>query len=181
MPLWTVEFDADLSVNVEAENREEALRKAREIVTEMEGGGFDGEERIECTVGKTRSVRNDETGQRTEERKEEKMEEARSSWNTLYQSKEGFECQITLRDEDEVNLAKRARRLVRSILKAGGAPLRRRGYLPEFNHARTEDVQEEDEGEETRNERRPKTYIDKVRLTGRASKEGKLCPLGQAN
>ncbi len=29
------------------------------------------------------------------------MEEAKASWNTLYQSKEGFECQITLRDEDE--------------------------------------------------------------------------------
>lgn len=28
------------------------------------------------------------------------MEEAKASWNTIYQSKEGFECQITLRDED---------------------------------------------------------------------------------
>lgn len=39
------------------------------------------------------------------------MEVAKASWNTVYKSREGFECQITLRDEDEASLAQRASKL----------------------------------------------------------------------
>ena len=58
------------------------------------------------------------------------MEEARSSWNTLYQSSDGFECQITLRDEDEAALFERADAAIADIGQTGGIPLQRRGYAP---------------------------------------------------
>ena len=61
------------------------------------------------------------------------MEEARSSWNTLYQSGDGFECQITLRDEDETTLVERADAAMADIVQTGGIPLQRRGYTPR-NH-----------------------------------------------
>jgi hypothetical protein len=48
------------------------------------------------------------------------MDEARASWNTIYQSEEGFECQITLRDEDEESLMERAKRVMASIVKSAG-------------------------------------------------------------
>ncbi len=35
------------------------------------------------------------------------VEEARSSWNTVYLDRNGFACQITLRDEEEESLAQR--------------------------------------------------------------------------
>jgi hypothetical protein len=60
------------------------------------------------------------------------MEEARSSWNTLYQSADGFECQITLRDEDEAILFERADAAMADIARTGGVALQRRGYAP--NH-----------------------------------------------
>jgi len=53
------------------------------------------------------------------------MEEAKASWNTQYVSKEGFECQITLRDDDEVPLAKRAKNVMESLIVSGNAPIRR--------------------------------------------------------
>ena len=58
------------------------------------------------------------------------MEEARASWNTLYQSAEGFECQMTLRDDDERHLADRADAAMADISEAGGLPMQRRGYVP---------------------------------------------------
>ena len=58
------------------------------------------------------------------------MDEARSSWNTLYRSPEGFEWQITLRDEDEERLTQRAEVAMAGIEDAGGLPLQRRGYAP---------------------------------------------------
>ena len=98
------------------------------------------------------------------------MDEARASWNTIYQSKEGFECQITIRDEDETNLAERAKKVMASIKKSGGTPLRRRGYIPEENIAGTGE-------EETKSERPEKTYVDEkgVRRCNLKLKNGRVC------
>lgn len=53
------------------------------------------------------------------------MTEARASWNTRYLSTEGFAIQITLRDDDEAALLKRAKKVIQGIVKAGGKPVRR--------------------------------------------------------
>jgi hypothetical protein len=97
------------------------------------------------------------------------MDEARASWNTVYQSKEGFECQITLRDEDETSLAERAKKVMASITRLGGTPLRRRSYIPEESPAGGE--------EETKPEKPEKTYIDErgVRRCNLKLKNGKVC------
>lgn len=61
------------------------------------------------------------------------MEEARASWNTAYLTREGFECQITLRDEDEVQLQKRIAKILAWIREIEGTPLRRRIFIHERN------------------------------------------------
>jgi len=101
------------------------------------------------------------------------MNEAKASWNTIYHTKEGFECQITLRDEDEASLADRAKKVMASITKSGGTPLRRRGYIPEDNTAGTEEPAKE----ETASERPEKTYIDEkgVRRCNLKLKNGRTC------
>jgi len=53
------------------------------------------------------------------------MTEARTSWNTRYLSTEGFDIQITLRDDDEAALLKRAKKVITGIVKAGGKPVTR--------------------------------------------------------
>jgi len=68
------------------------------------------------------------SGRNSKKKGGKNMDEARSSWNTVYQSKEGFECQITLRDEDESSLAERAKKVMASIAKSGGVPVKRRSY-----------------------------------------------------
>jgi len=97
------------------------------------------------------------------------MDEAAASWNTVYQSEEGFECQITLRDEDEESLMERAKRAMASIVKSGGLPVRRRGS--EVGNAVAE------EKEETPPEKPEKTYIDEkgVRRCNLRLKNGKTC------
>ncbi len=97
------------------------------------------------------------------------MDEAKASWNTLYQSKEGFECQITLRDEDEVKLIQRAKRVMASIIKSGGLPVRRKGS--EVSNAVVE------EKEEAPEEKPEKTYVDEkgVRRCNLRLKNGKVC------
>ena len=101
------------------------------------------------------------------------MDEAKASWNTVYQSKEGFECQITIRDEDETSLAERAKKVMTSIKKSGGTPLRRRGYIPEEN---TTNANRETQ-EETNPERPEKTYVDEngVRRCNLKLKNGRVC------
>ncbi|MBI2844011.1 MAG: hypothetical protein HYX78_11485 [Armatimonadetes bacterium] len=94
------------------------------------------------------------------------MDEARASWNTVYHAKEGFECQITLRDEDEATLETRAKKVMVSITKSGGVPLRRRSYIPGNN------------GENSDDEEKPeKTYLDEdgVRRCNLKLKNGKVC------
>ncbi len=103
------------------------------------------------------------------------MDEARASWNTVYQSKEGFECQITIRDEDEVSVAERAKKVMVSLTKAGAVPLRR------WNHMPVENVANNGEAKEETNHRKPeKTYIDEkgVRRCNLRLKNGEVC--GQA-
>ena len=101
------------------------------------------------------------------------MNEARTSWNTIYQSEEGFECQVTLRDENEVSLTARAEKVMASITKSGGAPLRRWSHIPKENTATTA---EETKGN-TRPEKREKTYVDEkgVRRCNLRLKNGKVC------
>lgn len=96
------------------------------------------------------------------------MEEARASWNTVYRSKEGFECQITLRDEEEDELIQRAKRIIGGITKTGGIPLmRRKGYPSQGNDTNTN----------TNSTRRAKTYIDEngVRRCNMKLKDGSIC------
>lgn len=50
------------------------------------------------------------------------MEEARASWNVRYRSKEGFDCQLTLRDEDETALAERVKKVLENLGKGGNQP-----------------------------------------------------------
>lgn len=100
------------------------------------------------------------------------MDEAKASWNTLYQSKEGFECQITLRDEDEVNLIQRAKRVMANIVKSGGLPVKRKGS--EVGNAVT------GEKEEVPQDKWGKTYVDEksVRQCNLKLKNSKVCGPG---
>ena len=99
-------------------------------------------------------------------RKEVTMNEARSSWNTTYLSKEGFECQITLRDEDENALADRISGVVAGIIEDGGIPLRRRAREPENSNSSSN-------GEPTEE----KTYVDGngVRRCNLKLRNGRRC------
>jgi len=101
------------------------------------------------------------------------MQEARASWNTVFLSKEGFECQITLRDEDEVKLTRRAEEMMEFITRTGGIPLRRRYYIPEENtHSGEEEMNDEENPE-----KEGRTYIDEngVRRCNRRLKDGRVC------
>ena len=101
------------------------------------------------------------------------MEEAKSSWNTVYQSKEGFECQITLRDEDELILAQRATKVMAGITKCGGLPMKRKGFETNNTTASPKD----EAAEQTSPEMREKTYVDEngVRRCNKWLKNGTVC------
>jgi len=101
------------------------------------------------------------------------MEEAKSSWNTIYQSMEGFECQITLRDEDEISLNQRASRVMVNITKSGGLPVKRKGF--EANNNATSLKQETTE--QTSPEKWEKTFVDEdgVRRCNKWLKNGTVC------
>jgi len=92
------------------------------------------------------------------------MQEARASWNMVYSSKEGFECHITLRDDDEQNLILRAQRLMAEILKGGGRPLRRKASRRTDGHL---DLVANP----------LKTYVDErgVRRCGMELRDGSIC------
>ena len=99
------------------------------------------------------------------------MEEARASWNTVFHSMEGFECQITLRDEEESSLVERASRMMTAIAESGGTALRRRSYVPEENSSHQE------VNGETASERPEKTYVDGngVRRCNLKLNDGRKC------
>jgi hypothetical protein len=100
------------------------------------------------------------------------MDEARSSWNTIYQSADGFECQITLRDEDETSLAKRASKVMAAITKSGGLPVKRKRL--ETNNAASPKA---DPGEQISSGKPEKTYVDEdgVRRCNKKAKDGTIC------
>ena len=93
------------------------------------------------------------------------MDEARASWNTVYQSECGFECQITLRDEDEKELIQRASKVMTGVIKSGGYPVKRKNS--EIGNAVAEEKGEKPE----------KTYVDEkgVRRCNLKLKSGKVC------
>jgi len=95
------------------------------------------------------------------------MEEARSSWNTAYLTAEGFECQITLRDENELALAERVDVIIAGITEAGGTPLRRRAF--NSDNSSSAQASETDYQE--------KTYVDSrgVRRCNLRLNNGKRC------
>lgn len=101
------------------------------------------------------------------------MEEARSSWNTIYQSKEGFECQVTLRDENEVSLIGRAREVMASVTKSGGIALKRWNHIPTENKG---GIPKETK-RKAKSEKPEKSYVDKegVRCCKLKLKNGKTC------
>ena len=96
------------------------------------------------------------------------MEEAKVSWNTIYQSKEGFECQITLRDEDEANLIQRAAKVMAGITKSGGSPVKRWSNFSQGNAKN-----KADKGSNPNS----KTYVDEkgVRRCNVRLKNGQIC------
>lgn len=100
------------------------------------------------------------------------MPESRASWNTMYQSPEGFECQITLRDEDERALWERAAEMTALILEGGGNPARRAGFEAEAPAAPAEDPKAKGASEKPE-----KTYVDEkgVRRCNLRLKSGRRC------
>lgn len=100
------------------------------------------------------------------------MDEAKASWNTLYQSKEGFECQITLRGDDEKALAERAKKVMASLTKAGAEPIKRFKYQNNNTGNRSEKKREN-----VKPKKSAKTYFDEegVRRCNRKQKSGEVC------
>ena len=100
------------------------------------------------------------------------MEEAKASWNTTYQSSEGFDCQITLRDEDEVQLANRSSVMMTSIVKSGGTPLKRKGVETNGNGHHSNGASTEPSSGKPE-----KTYVDGagIRRCNLTLKDGRLC------
>jgi len=106
------------------------------------------------------------------------MEEARSSWNTLYQSREGFECQITLRDQDEADLIRRAGRMMRAIIESQGLPLRRKSYIPgESFKPPNKRENERGNNNQVSADNSEKTYLDEqgVRRCNQKLQSGEVC------
>jgi hypothetical protein len=101
------------------------------------------------------------------------MEEARASWNTVYQSKEGFECQITLRDEDETSVAERAKKTMASLTKAGAEPIKR---FKSMSNSYSK-INSEKEKNNTNSTKQEKTFFDEegVRRCNRKLKNGEVC------
>jgi hypothetical protein len=71
-------------------------------------------------------------------RKRNSMQEAKASWNTIYLDKSGFECQLTLRDQDfpAGEMESLFSSLTRSFTKKRGPAERRASYSARINKAR---------------------------------------------
>lgn len=82
------------------------------------------------------------------------MDEARSSWNTTYLSKDGFECQVTLRDEEEKSLSERIAKVTAGIISGGGIPLRRRRLDSDNSNSNNSNSNNHEEPTQE------KTYVD---------------------
>ena len=100
------------------------------------------------------------------------MDEAKASWNTVYLDKNGFECQLTLRDEEEASLAQRVAVVTASILEGGGTPVKRRGN----GHPNGEPARNGN-GEQSTQPAPEKTYVDRkgIRRCNLKLNNGKRC------
>lgn len=114
------------------------------------------------------------TGEDTENTKEVvTIVEARASWNTVYLNKNGFECQLTLRDSDETSLMERVSKAIVQIVDAGGTPVRRR-----WNGGVANDHPNEDGAAPSGDQpAREKTYVDQkgVRRCNLTTRGGRRC------
>ena len=91
-------------------------------------------------------------------RRTDGMQEAKASWNTIYLDPSGFECQLTLRDEDEGSLAERVAAATARILESGGSPVTRRTrYGPSAENTGNNS---NGDAEPPKEEQQEKTYID---------------------
>lgn len=99
------------------------------------------------------------------------MQEAKASWNTIYLDPSGFECQLTLRDEDEESLALRVAATTARILESGGAPVTRR------NRNGTPPDPVNSNGEPPNEEQPEKTYLDQkgTRRCNLKNRDGRRC------
>ncbi|MDP2659713.1 MAG: hypothetical protein Q8R28_03170 [Dehalococcoidia bacterium] len=105
------------------------------------------------------------------------MEEARASWNTIYLDRNGFECQITLRDENEGSLAERVSAVTDRLVRAGGAPVLRHNNHGSRNHrSPPEESQGTDRGSPNGSPHE-KTYLDAkgIRRCNLKLKSGRRC------
>ena len=62
MALWTVCFDATISVSVEANTETCAVKAAEAAASEIENRGLCLGEGIDCSIGKVLVIRNEQTG-----------------------------------------------------------------------------------------------------------------------
>jgi hypothetical protein len=106
-------------------------------------------------------------------RKRNSMQEAKASWNTIYLDKSGFECQLTLRDEDEESLAERVAATTARILESGGAPVIRRTRNGPSNGPGAGNGN----GQLPKEEQQEKTYVDEkgTRRCNLKLKNGRRC------
>lgn len=106
-------------------------------------------------------------------RKRNSMQEAKASWNTIYLDKSGFECQLTLRDEDEESLAERVAATTARILESGGVPVIRRTRNGSSNGPGAGNGN----GQLPKEEQQEKTYVDErgIRRCNLKLKNGRRC------
>ena len=104
------------------------------------------------------------------------MQEARASWNTIYVDREGFECQLTLRDEDENALAERVAAITKRIKDSGGKPVVRGGRNGRQGNGRSNRGGSSGGGASGKSQAE-RTYVDEkgVRRCNLELKSGKRC------
>jgi len=65
MTLWTVYFDATVSITLEADSQEEAIRGAEGIIANLEDGEGRLREEVDYSIGEVFLIRNEDTGEET--------------------------------------------------------------------------------------------------------------------
>lgn len=61
MALWTIAFDATISVSVEAETEDDAIRGAEGIVGNISDDDLRLRDGVDCSIGDIYLIRNEET------------------------------------------------------------------------------------------------------------------------
>lgn len=106
------------------------------------------------------------------------MQEARASWNTIYIDSDGFECQITLRDESESDLAERVATITERIINSGGTPVVRRNFNSGTRNGSKSSNSAQNGSDDSQNgDARNKTYVDSkgVRRCNLKLETGRRC------